>query len=111
MTDVAAAATRHDASPPRRAPAADPRGLGALVFLLPFLVIFGLFAWFPILRAFVMSVQETNLVAEPTFVGLENFAARAGRPAVRHRRRQHRLVRGAGAGLRLPDPDHPRPCS
>ncbi len=48
-------------------------GLSTLVFLLPFLVIFGLFAWFPILRAFVMSVQDTNLVSEPTFVGLENF--------------------------------------
>ena len=48
-------------------------GLSTLVFLLPFLVVFGLFAWFPILRGFVMSVQETNLVSEPTFVGIENF--------------------------------------
>ncbi len=48
-------------------------GLSTALFLLPFLVIFGLFAWFPIARAFVMSVQETNLVSEPTFVGLENF--------------------------------------
>ena len=47
--------------------------LSTLAFLLPFLVIFGLFAWFPILRAFVMSVQDTNLVSEPRFVGLENF--------------------------------------
>jgi multiple sugar transport system permease protein len=48
-------------------------GLSTLAFLLPFLVIFGLFAWFPIVRAFVMSVQDTNLVSEPVFVGLENF--------------------------------------
>lgn len=48
-------------------------GLSTLAFLLPFLVIFGLFAWFPIVRAFVMSVQDTNLVTEPVFVGLENF--------------------------------------
>ncbi len=48
-------------------------GLSTLAFLLPLLVIFGLFSWFPIIRAFVMSVQETNLVSEPTFVGLENF--------------------------------------
>ncbi len=48
-------------------------GLSTLVFLLPFLVIFGLFAWFPIVRAFVMSVQDTNLVSEPIYVGLENF--------------------------------------
>lgn len=49
-------------------------GLSTLLFLLPFLLIFGLFSWFPIVRAFVMSLQETNLVTEPTFVGLENFA-------------------------------------
>jgi multiple sugar transport system permease protein len=48
-------------------------GLGTLVFLLPLLVIFGVFSWFPIVRALVMSLQETNLVSEPTFVGLENF--------------------------------------
>jgi multiple sugar transport system permease protein len=49
-------------------------GLSTLAFLLPLLVIFGLFSWFPIIRAFVMSVQETNLVSEPTWVGLENFS-------------------------------------
>jgi multiple sugar transport system permease protein len=48
-------------------------GLSTLVFLLPLLGIFGLFSWFPIIRAFVMSLQETNLVSEPTFVGLSNF--------------------------------------
>jgi multiple sugar transport system permease protein len=48
-------------------------GLSTLVFLLPLLVIFGVFSWFPIVRAVVMSVQETNLVTPPTFVGLANF--------------------------------------
>ena len=48
-------------------------GLSTLVFLLPFLLVFGVFSWFPIVRAFVMSVQETNLVSAPTFVGLDNF--------------------------------------
>jgi len=48
-------------------------GLSTFVFLLPFLVIFGLFAWLPIIRAFVMSVQDTNLVSVTTFVGLDNF--------------------------------------
>ncbi len=48
-------------------------GLSTLVFALPVLVIFGAFSWFPIIRAFVMSVHETNLVSEPTFVGLSNF--------------------------------------
>jgi multiple sugar transport system permease protein len=49
-------------------------GLSTFVFLLPLLMVFGLFSWFPILRALVMSVQETNLVSTPTFVGLDNFA-------------------------------------
>ena len=49
-------------------------GLGTFLFLVPLLAVFGLFAWFPILRAVVMSLQETNLVSAPTFVGLENFA-------------------------------------
>ena len=49
-------------------------GLSTIVFLLPLLGIFGLFSWFPIIRAFVMSLQETNLVSTPTFVGVENFA-------------------------------------
>ncbi len=45
----------------------------ALVFLAPLLVIFGVFSWLPIVRAVVMSVQETNLLTT-TFVGLDNFA-------------------------------------
>ena len=49
-------------------------GLSTFVFLLPLLLIFGVFSWFPILRSLVMSVQETNLVSTPTFVGLDNFA-------------------------------------
>jgi multiple sugar transport system permease protein len=49
-------------------------GLSTLVFLLPLIVIFGVFSWFPIIRAFVMSLQETNLVSEPTWVGWDNFA-------------------------------------
>src|ERR1043165_1364080 len=48
-------------------------GLGTVLFLLPLLAVFGLFAWFPAIRAAVMSVQETNLVSAPTWVGLESF--------------------------------------
>lgn len=47
-------------------------GLSNLIFLLPVIVIFGVFSWFPIVRALVMSVQETNLV-DTRFVGLDNF--------------------------------------
>ena len=49
-------------------------GLSTLAFLLPMLLIFGFFSWFPIVRSLIMSVQETNLVSTPTFVGLDNFA-------------------------------------
>lgn len=46
----------------------------AILLLLPFLIVFGLFSWYPIVRSLVMSVQQTNLVAPATFVGLKNFA-------------------------------------
>ena len=48
--------------------------LSTFAFLVPMLIVFGLFAWLPIVRAVVMSVQKTNLVDAPTFVGLDNFA-------------------------------------
>ncbi|MBZ5739925.1 carbohydrate ABC transporter permease [Nocardioides mangrovi] len=54
-----------------RARAAAP----PVVFLLPMLLVFGLFSWWPIVRSFVMSVQQTNLVTDPVFVGLDNFRA------------------------------------
>lgn len=50
-------------------------GLSTLVFLLPLLVVFGLFSWGPIVQSVVMSVQRTNLVTAAEFVGLENFTA------------------------------------
>jgi multiple sugar transport system permease protein len=48
-------------------------GLSTLVLTLPLLLAFGYFAWYPIGRAVVMSFQETNLVTDPTWVGLDNF--------------------------------------
>lgn len=48
-------------------------GLSTLVFLLPLLIVFGFFSWYPIGRSIVMSLQQTNLVSAPSFVGLENF--------------------------------------
>lgn len=46
---------------------------GTLVFLAPMLLVFGLFSWWPIVRSVLMSVQQTNLVTDPEFVGLDNF--------------------------------------
>jgi len=78
------AAAETDGSPVRarwrRLASSIGGGLPALLFLLPMLVIFGIFSWLPIAQAFVMSLQETNLVSEPTFVGLDNFAQVLGDP-------------------------------
>lgn len=49
--------------------------VGTIVFLLPMLLVFGLFSWWPIVRSVIMSVQQTNLVTDPEFVGLDNFRA------------------------------------
>jgi len=59
----------------RRTPVTWVRGggLSTLVIALPLLVVFGLFSWFPIVRAVVMSFQLTNLVSPAEWVGLENF--------------------------------------
>ena len=59
----------------RRTPATwiSGGGLSTLVFALPMLVIFGVFAWWPILRSVVMSFQKTNLAGPAKWVGWHNF--------------------------------------
>jgi multiple sugar transport system permease protein len=61
----------------RRTPLTWARGggLSTLAFLLPLLLVFGAFSWYPIVRTVVMSLQHTNLVSAPTWVGLDNFRA------------------------------------
>ena len=49
-------------------------GLSTLVFLTPMLIVFTVFSWSPIVQSMVMSLQETNLLDPPTWVGLDNFA-------------------------------------
>ncbi|WP_246857676.1 carbohydrate ABC transporter permease [Oerskovia sp. KBS0722] len=79
MTATSAPARRRHEAPAdkparRRSPATWVRGggLSNLIFMLPVIVIFGVFSWFPIVRALLMSVQETNLV-DTQFVGFDNF--------------------------------------
>ncbi len=48
-------------------------GLSTLLFLLPMLFVFGAFSWYPIVRTAIMSLQHTNLVTAPVWVGLDNF--------------------------------------
>src|SRR6267142_22393 len=61
----------------RRTPVSWVRGggLSTLLFLLPMLFVFGAFSWYPIARTVIMSLQHTNLVSAPTWVGLDNFRA------------------------------------
>ena len=61
----------------RHTPAAWLRsgGLSKLIFLLPLLLIFGAFSWYPIVRLVLMSVQHTNFTAPATWVGFANFSA------------------------------------
>ena len=63
------------AAPTRRSPVSWVRrgGLSTLLFMLPLLVIFGVFSWKPIVEAVVMSLQKTNLVSPAAFVGLDNY--------------------------------------
>ncbi|GCE76125.1 carbohydrate ABC transporter permease [Cellulomonas biazotea] len=77
LADRPLAAARPAPRVPTRSPATWVRrgGLSALVFGLPVLLIFGIFSWWPIVSAVVMSFQETNLIDPPTWVGLENFQA------------------------------------
>ncbi|PZG01927.1 ABC transporter permease [Micromonospora deserti] len=49
-------------------------GLAAGLFLLPTLLVFGVFAWWPIARSVQLSLQFTNLVDPAVWVGLDNYA-------------------------------------
>jgi multiple sugar transport system permease protein len=48
-------------------------GLTALLFMLPTILVFTAFSWYPIVKTVLMSLQHTNLVQPPKWVGLENF--------------------------------------
>ncbi|WP_043932346.1 carbohydrate ABC transporter permease [Bacillus sp. EB01] len=47
--------------------------LTAYLFLAPFLIIYGLFMLYPIIKGFIISLNDWVLGLEPTFVGLENY--------------------------------------
>ncbi|MFC4138276.1 sugar ABC transporter permease [Microbacterium bovistercoris] len=75
MTQATTAAQRRRAQPlPRRLWIwARGGGVTTFLFFVPLLFTFAYFAWWPILRSLVLALQKTNLVTEPTWVGLENF--------------------------------------
>ena len=78
-------------APERRGPGRRGKGAGrwfgrdaltAVVFLIPALVVFGVFSWWPIVRGLLISFQRTNLIDPAAWVGLDNFAALAKDPLV-----------------------------
>ncbi|WP_402464038.1 carbohydrate ABC transporter permease [Isoptericola aurantiacus] len=75
--DRSAAATVSAPAAPRRRRRRSASRAGhawqTLAFFVPGLLIFGYFAWWPMVRSVSLSFQDTNLVTDPTWVGLENF--------------------------------------
>ncbi|MEV4801313.1 sugar ABC transporter permease [Nonomuraea sp. NPDC049421] len=49
------------------------RNLTAYGFLCAALFCFTVFAWYPMVREFILSFQKTDLINEPIWVGLQNF--------------------------------------
>ncbi|MFC5832444.1 carbohydrate ABC transporter permease [Nonomuraea insulae] len=49
------------------------RNLTAYGFLCAALACFTVFAWYPMVREFILSFQKTDLINEPVWVGLDNF--------------------------------------
>ncbi|SCF95385.1 carbohydrate ABC transporter permease [Streptomyces sp. Ncost-T10-10d] len=59
--------------PQRRRGTGSRKQFTAWLFLVPALLVFGLFAWWPIVRSLLLSFQKTNLVEPAVWVGLDNF--------------------------------------
>lgn len=57
--------------PRRSATAGHP--LTTFLLALPMLFVFACFAWWPLIRAGILSLQETNLVDTAQWTGLDNF--------------------------------------
>src|SRR5688500_4202609 len=57
--------------------------LTAYLFLMPALILFAVFAWYPILTAVQMSFHDINLTGVSTWVGLDNYTLMFKDPAFR----------------------------
>lgn len=98
-----------DGAPPPPSPRPPRRRrlraeLTALAFLLPAIVIFGLFAWWPIIRGLLISFQETNLVGPAQWVGLNNFVTLFADPLLGTAVRNTLLFVGLGVLIGFPVP-------
>ncbi|MCS5497452.1 sugar ABC transporter permease [Cnuibacter physcomitrellae] len=72
-TPVRAAQAARPAPPRRRSLTRRRAAVAGLIFLLPTFVVFGYFAWWPILQSAALAFQQTDLVTAPEWVGWENF--------------------------------------
>lgn len=52
----------------------------AYIFLLPFLFIYALVVWYPIVKTIISSFQEVNLMGFQNWVGLNNYIRMFGNP-------------------------------
>ncbi|GAB2919634.1 carbohydrate ABC transporter permease [Nonomuraea fastidiosa] len=57
------------------------RNLTAYGFLCAALFCFTVFAWYPMVREFILSFQKTDLINEPVWVGFDNFKTAISDPA------------------------------
>lgn len=88
MSVPAAHSGRHPAAWRPRLPrlkltSARERALVGVLMMLPALVLFGLFAIYPMLRVFYLSLFNYNLTSDPIWVGLANFTRLASDPVFR----------------------------
>ncbi|HEX7735091.1 MAG TPA: sugar ABC transporter permease [Ktedonobacteraceae bacterium] len=65
--------SREEQSLARRLKRGLRRNLSGYLFLLPALLIFALFVWYPIVLGFVMSFQSIDMISSPSWVGLLNY--------------------------------------
>lgn len=76
----------------------------SLLFLLPALLCFGYFAWWPIADGLALSFQQTNLVDPAQWVGLANFRVLFSDPLVVTATRNTLLYAGLALVLGFPMP-------
>ncbi|MDX2006863.1 MAG: sugar ABC transporter permease [Meiothermus sp.] len=56
-------------------PTAAERLLGALPYLLPALLVFAVFEYYPLMRVIYLSLTDADLLRSPNWVGLQNYQA------------------------------------
>ncbi|WZH35784.1 MAG: sugar ABC transporter permease [Microbacterium enclense] len=72
-TPVRAAQAARPGPPRRRSLTRRRSAIAGLVFLLPTFIVFGYFAWWPIVQSAALAFQQTDLVTAPEWVGWDNF--------------------------------------